>query len=220
MVTWLAIEVVTSLQGAEQVHGLLDGLGCLGTAQTFEPDGAVRVIGYLPATEDVTEKLVWLQEQIDFAIAHDWLPKSTLVTTHTLEAEAWEAPLREVLPPLSIGNRFLVVLTDEPADNPEYRIVLRLRSLGGFGTGHHPTTRMCLEFLEQCQVKGKRVLDVGTGSGILAIASAKLGAREVMATDIDDAALDAAQENATRNGCIDFIRFRQKRPSATGLRTV
>jgi len=55
--------------------------------------------------------------------------------------------------------------------------------------------------------KWQAVLDVGTGSGILAIASAKLGAREVVATDIDDAALDAAQENATRNGCIDFIRF-------------
>ena len=55
MVAWLAIEVVTSLQGAEQVHGLLDALGCAGTAQTFEPDGTVRVLGYLPATEDVTE---------------------------------------------------------------------------------------------------------------------------------------------------------------------
>jgi ribosomal protein L11 methyltransferase len=207
MVSWLAIEVVTSLQGAEQVHGLLDALGCAGTAQTFEPDGTVRVLGYLPATEDVTEKLVWLQEQIDFAIAREWLPKSTSVTARTLEAEEWEAPLREVLPPLPIGNRFLIVLTDEPVDAPERRIVLRLRSLGGFGTGHHPTTRMCLEFLEQCQVNGKRVLDVGTGSGILAIASAKLGAKEVVATDIDDAALEAAQENAVRNGCIDLIRF-------------
>ena len=207
MLTWLAIEVVTSLQGAEQVHGLLDALGCAGTAQTFEPEGTVRVVGYLPATEDVTEKLVWLQEKIDFAISHNWLPKFTSVTTRFLDAEEWEAPLREVLPPIPIGNRFLVVLTDDPVDDPGHRIVLRLRSLGGFGTGHHPTTRMCLEFLEQCKVEGKRVLDVGTGSGILAIASAKLGAREVVATDIDDAALEAAQENAIRNSCIDFIKF-------------
>lgn len=141
MVSWLAIEVVTSLQGAEQVHGLLDALGCMGTAQTFEPDGTVRVVGYLPATEDVAEKLVWLQEQIDFAIAHDWLPQSTSVTTRTLEAEEWEAPLREVLPPLPIGNRFLIVLTDESVDNPEHRIILRLRSLGGFGTGTSPDNK-------------------------------------------------------------------------------
>ena len=182
-------------------------MGCIGMAQTFEPDGAVRILGYLPATEDVTEKLAWLQEQIDYASAHGWISKSVSVTTRTLDAEEWEAPLREVLPPLPIGQKFLVTLADSDFDNPENRIVLRLQSLGGFGTGHHPTTRMCLEFMENCQVTGKHVLDVGTGSGILAIASVKLGAASVVATDIDDAALEAAKENARRNGVEGQIKF-------------
>ncbi len=207
MVSWLEIAITTNVRDAEVVHGLLDALDCWGTAQTFESDGTVRTIGYLPATEDVTEKLVWLHEQLDFAIAHGWLKQPISVTTRLLDAEEWEAPLREVLPPLSIGSRFLVVLTDEKVDNPENRTILWLRTLGGFGTGHHPTTRMCLEFLEQCQVEGKRVLDVGTGSGILAIAAAKLGAAEVIATDIDDAALEAAKENAERNGVLAKIKF-------------
>lgn len=207
MVAWLEIVIVTAMTDTEQIYGLLDLMGCFGMAQTFEPDGTVRILGYLPATEDVTEKLAWLQEQIDYASAHGWVSKPVSVTTRTLDAEEWEAPLREVLPPLPIGQKFLVTLTDSNFDNPENRIVLRLQSLGGFGTGHHPTTRMCLEFLENCQVSGKHVLDVGTGSGILAIASAKLGAASVVATDIDDAALEAAKENAKRNGVEGKIKF-------------
>jgi ribosomal protein L11 methyltransferase len=207
MIAWLEITIVTATANAEQIYGLLDSIGCIGMAQTFEPDGTVRILGYLPATEDVTEKLVWLQEQIDFAAAHGWIFKPVSVTTRTLDAEEWEAPLREILPPLPIGQKFLVTLTDSDFDNPENRIVLRLQSLGGFGTGHHPTTRMCLEFLENCQVAGKCVLDVGTGSGILAIASVKLGAASVVATDIDDAALEAAKENAKRNGVEGRIKF-------------
>jgi len=184
MLVWLEIAVTTVPINAEQIHGLLDTLGCIGTAQNFESDNTVRIVGYLPATEDVTEKLVWLQEQVDYALAHGWLLNPVSVTTRLLDSEEWEAPLREVLPPLSIGEKFLIALTDDAVDNPEERILLRLRSLGGFGTGHHPTTRMCLEFLENCQVAGKRVLDVGTGSGILSIAAAKLGAAVVVGSNL------------------------------------
>ncbi|MCX7642985.1 MAG: 50S ribosomal protein L11 methyltransferase [Armatimonadetes bacterium] len=218
MLNWLEITVTTVPTNAEQVHGLLDTLGCVGTAQSFWSENSVRVTGYLPATEDVTEKLVWLQEQIDYALAHNWLLEPVTVTTCVLDSEDWEAPLREILPPLLVGSKFLIALTNDEVDNPESRIVLRLRSLGGFGTGHHPTTRMCLEFLEETigvegwtlkngQATGKRVLDVGTGSGILAIAAVKLGAVEVVATDIDDAALEAARENAKRNGVEGKIKF-------------
>ncbi len=207
MLAWLEIAVTTVPINAEQIHGLLDTLGCIGTAQNFESDNTVRIVGYLPATEDVTEKLIWLQEQVDYALAHGWLLNPVSITTRLLDSEEWEAPLREVLLPLSIGEKFLIALTDDAVDNPEEHILLRLRSLGGFGTGHHPTTRMCLEFLENCQVAGKRVLDVGTGSGILSIAAAKLGAAEVVATDIDDAALEAAMENAKRNEVEGKIKF-------------
>jgi ribosomal protein L11 methyltransferase len=206
MLAWLELAVTLPMDGAETAYGLLDQIGCVGVAQKQTANGSVTVIGYLPSTEDATEKLGWLMERLEWAHQQGWLSAPASVTTRLLDAEEWEVPLKESLPPLPIGNRFLVLLTDDPAP-PTDRIVLRLQSLGGFGTGHHPTTRLCLELLENCEVTGKRVLDVGTGSGILAIAAARLGAAEVVATDIDDAALEAAQENAKRNGVAERIRF-------------
>jgi ribosomal protein L11 methyltransferase len=85
-------------------------------------------------------------------------------------------------------------------------IVVVIDPSTGFGTGHHATTRLCLELLQEVEVQGKRVIDVGTGSGVLAIASWKLGAREVVAIDHDPDALQNARDNMQRNGVqVDLV---------------
>ena len=78
-----------------------------------------------------------------------------------------------------------------------------------FGTGQHPTTAMCLRALEACLRPGDRVLDVGTGSGILAIAAVRLGAERVLALDIDPQAVKAARQNAEANGVAAAVEVRE-----------
>jgi ribosomal protein L11 methyltransferase len=85
-------------------------------------------------------------------------------------------------------------------------IVIQLDPGMAFGTGLHPTTQMCLEALEELVRPKMKVLDIGTGSGILAIAAAKLGASSVMAADNDRAAVRTARENVTANGVSDTVR--------------
>ena len=100
--------------------------------------------------------------------------------------------------PIRISDRLWIVPSWHEAPDPD-ALVLVLDPGMAFGTGSHPTTRLCLEWLEQTVTPGVSMLDYGCGSGILAIAAAKLGATEVLGIDIDPQAVSAAQSNATRN---------------------
>lgn len=111
--------------------------------------------------------------------------------------------------PLRIGRRFVVVPTDDASAIDENLIPLRLEVGRAFGSGDHPTTRLCLKALERHLKAGATMVDLGTGTGILAIAAAKLGAAQVMAVDIDPDSVRIASENAIANGVASQIHVEQ-----------
>ena len=114
--------------------------------------------------------------------------------------EDWAHAWKKFYKPMRIGERVLLVPAwEEIAARPD-DIVVRLEPGMAFGTGMHPTTRLCILALEEWVQPGQPLLDVGAGSGVLSIVAAKLGARPIIATDIDTLAVDATIENAERNG--------------------
>lgn len=115
-----------------------------------------------------------------------------------------------------VGRRLVIRPSWEEHIPAPDDVVIQLDPGMAFGTGSHPTTLLCLEALERVVEGGERVADIGTGSGILAIAAALLGAERVEAFDIQDEAIDAAQENAARNGVDSKVQVEKKPVEALG----
>jgi ribosomal protein L11 methyltransferase len=125
--------------------------------------------------------------------------------TRPLREEDWATAWKAFYKPFRVGRRLVVRPSWEPYAAAPDDCVLELDPGMAFGTGEHPTTRLCLEALEERVRPGDRVLDWGTGSGILAIAAVKLGATWVDARDHDPVAVAAARENARRNEVADRV---------------
>lgn len=122
------------------------------------------------------------------------------LSSQTLENQDWASAWLAQHPPLRFGKRLWIAPHEVSVDSDDDAVVVRLDPGLAFGTGTHPTTALCLRWLAEQDLRGRRVLDYGCGSGILAIAAACLGASEVVAVDIDEQATRATRENAERNG--------------------
>jgi len=150
--------------------------------------GRSRVIFYLESNEAGRTRLSELQSAL-----------STPVTSREIEEEDWAHNWKKYYRPIPVGTRLIVVPAWEDIEATD-RIPLRLDPGLIFGTGAHPTTKMCLEIVERLTAPGQRVLDLGAGSGILSIASLLLGAGHSLACDIDPKAPDVVLRNAALNG--------------------
>ena len=175
----------------------------LGDSRTLDPDALepeVTVKIYIPGDED-TELL---RQRIADVLLEAGFPIPPKF--QKLEEADWANAWKENYKPFRVGERLWIQPSWlEAEDQAPNDIVLTLDPGMAFGTGTHETTQLCLMALEQNMTTGDRVLDVGTGSGILAIAAAKLGASEVAALDTDRQAVRAVIENGAINGVASQI---------------
>ncbi len=145
----------------------------------------VKLTALFPAERDLKPLRVALEREVG-TFEETFLPE-----------RSWTSAWREQFRPLRFGRLYIAPPSDPPREPG--LIHLKLEPGLAFGTGTHPTTALCLEALSALDLKGKRVVDYGCGSGILAIAALLLGAREAHAVDIDPQALEAAAANARKN---------------------
>ena len=209
--TWLSISIETDCSHAEALADALLEAGALsaiiedadaGTADEtpqFGEPGSVttpgwersRVVALLESDAEVGQLIATCAPLAGL----EGIPA---YTQEEIAEQNWVQLTQSQFEPIRVSERLWIVPSWHEAPDPS-AIVLVLDPGMAFGTGSHPTTRLCLEWLEQQVVPGNSILDYGCGSGILAIAAAKLGAGDVLGVDIDMQAVSAAKSNAERN---------------------
>ena len=166
-----------------------------------QPSGPVRVYGYLPVDGELEAN----QKKLDEALWHlAQIQPIPPLQFKTIIDEDWMAAWKQHYHPIPLGKRLLIL----PAwyeNQDSDRVAVRIDPSMAFGTGTHPTTQLCLELLEDYLQPGQAVIDVGCGSGILSIASLKLGAKHALAVDIDSQAIRSTIENATTNDVLNRV---------------
>ena len=162
-----------------------------------KPRDQVIVHMYLAPDEPPAEVLALLKDRLDSCE----MPYT--LNTEGVEQQDWETAWKQYYHAMDIGKRLAIVPSWEEYETG--RTVLRMDPGMAFGTGTHETTALCLTVLDELVKGGERVLDIGTGSGILAIAALKLGAAVAEGVDIDPVAVRTAGENAALNGVQDKL---------------
>lgn len=159
--------------------------------QKKRDEGVIHV--YISPEESPREAVSFLSERLNAEeIPHE-------ITCESCAEEDWLHNWKQYFHPIPVGERLLIRPTWRSEYDPQGRVVLNLDPGLAFGTGTHETTRLCLTALERYMKDGAHVLDVGCGSGILAVASLLLGAQRAVGVDIDELAVKTAKENAALN---------------------
>ena len=194
MANWYEIRIPVTDKTEDAILNFLFELGCGGCQQVQG-----EVIGYF--STDVEKKNVEQKVRrylIELEKLGIW-PESTGYIINDIPDQDWNAEWKKFFKPIAVSEKFMVKPTWEKLEVPTKEFVIEIDPKQAFGTGVHETTQLMLQFLEDYPIAGKKVLDVGTGTGILAIAAMKLGADEVVAFDNDPAAIAAAEENISHN---------------------
>ncbi|MGI6172291.1 MAG: 50S ribosomal protein L11 methyltransferase [Christensenellales bacterium] len=231
---WMQVTVLTTTAGAELVSEILSQEGSSGSMiedrndidANQRPEGAwdiidpdialrmgedVRVSGYFPKELQTQDLLSRIRARLEEVKRMELLMDvgKLEIETSTVDDEDWAEFWKKNYVPFRLGMHMVVKPTWTPFDAQEGDKIIELDPGMAFGSGTHETTGMCVEILEKVLKKGDSVIDVGTGSGILAIAAALNGAGDVLAIDIDPMAVRVCGENVERNGFSDVVRCRQ-----------
>ena len=213
MFSWIQIRIKASEETAEQISEYLVDIGSQAVTfmdakdtPIYEPKlGEVTywtdtiVTGLFDADEDMDRVVNYLKQQP--LLSDDFSHK-----IEALEDKDWEREWMDNFHPMKFGERLWICPSWREVPDPDAVNIMLDPGLA-FGTGTHPTTALCLQWLDGLDLTGKTVVDFGCGSGILAIAALKLGAKRVIGIDIDPQAIQASEENAKRNGVEDQLEL-------------
>ena len=215
---WLELSVRTPPEFVEPLSQIFYRYGHGGVAVEqeggFNPDEGETPSGdewavvttYLPMNESLDER----RGRIDVGVrlvAH--VSDISPLQERVVEEEDWQNAWKEHFHPIRVSRRITICPTWREYTPRDSEAVIMLDPGMAFGTGHHPTTRMCLERLDELVTPGVDVLDVGCGSGVLSIAAARLGARHVFGLEIDSVAVNVAKRNVRDNGVSHTVRVVQ-----------
>lgn len=173
--------------------------------EELEKNEIVKVEGYF-AESEIENALVQINQRIDLLKKQSVFNLGSLeMTIDEVENDDWFNNWKKSYKPIHAG-KLVIVPSWIKYEKQENEVVISMDPGMAFGSGEHETTRMCLELMEDVGMINKKVIDVGTGSGILALSAAALGSKDVEAYDIDDVAVKAAKENVKINHFEDIIK--------------
>ncbi|MBN3525889.1 50S ribosomal protein L11 methyltransferase [Paenibacillus apiarius] len=173
------------------------------------PEGQAIVQGYFADGTDLRSIEAEVKARIEELRTYDIDPGEAAMSWRTVHEDDWANAWKKYFKPIRVTDRLTIKPTWESYSPTEGERIIELDPGMAFGTGTHPTTSLCLRTLESVIQGGEDVIDVGTGSGILAIGACKLGAKHVLAIDLDPVAVSSAYENSRLNGLESEITVRE-----------
>lgn len=227
---WFELTIATTEEATEMISNFLHELGAGGVSieesgtlnkprdtslgQWYEmplndiPEGQAVIKGYFSEETNMAALLETLKPRVEELRTYDIDPGAVEYSTQEVDDDDWATAWKQYFKPIRVSDTLTIKPTWEEYAAAEGERIIELDPGMAFGTGTHPTTALCLQTLESVVRGGEEMIDVGTGSGILAIGACKLGAKSVLALDLDPVAVSSATENVRLNELSEQVEVR------------
>jgi len=203
---WRSVDIVCQPGCEDAVSGFVFEAGFTGLVEGKDDSGGIRFTAYFRTQPECDDPLERLTAAFQRSREFTGEECARIVGTEDVENEDWEKTWREGLMPIEIGSRLVVRPSWTDYENVDERIAVIIDPKMAFGTGSHESTRLCLDILEKMLLRDISVLDIGCGSGILAITAVKMGARCAIGFDFDRDSVANAQLNLKTNRVDDRVQ--------------